>query len=97
MYGYDVDPLIINTQVRSICREEQNQTPIHKKFYNVSLEQIHIKIKELEYEYAILGAECIVNDQENAPLLQEKLLRMSEMEEFELVVNTQSAALFKIK
>lgn len=97
LYGYDVDPLIENREVRSAWREEQNEIPIHQRFYNESLEQIHKEIKELEYEYAILGASCIVKNQENAPLLQKKLEKMGNMEEFELVVNTQSAALFKIK
>lgn len=63
---------------------------------NQTLENNYEFLKELNYEYTILGADCIAKFKVNESLLVQRIMEMQNSTKFQLVQNTQSEFLFRV-
>ena len=85
-----------NEQLNDGELKEKNLTQFYKESLKQTLQENYKFLKENNYEYTILGADCIAKMKANITQVENKIKQMLDSPKFTLVKNTKTEFLFKV-
>ena len=85
-----------NEQLNDGELKEKNLTQFYKESLKQTLQENYKFLKENNYEYTILGADCIAKMKANITQVENKIKEMLDSPKFTLVKNTKTEFLFKV-